>query len=53
MIFTYKIFVNGVFKDYVASISESGAKQSWYNVYGSASRYSGIGYDQITAVRVN
>ena len=51
MIFQWDIYVDGKFKGIVGSMTEQGAIKSWYMTCGSASRYSGIGYDQITAVK--
>lgn len=52
MIFFWEIFVNGISKGYVRSMSEYSAREQYYMKHGSASRYSGIGMDNITAVRV-
>jgi hypothetical protein len=52
MIFIWEIFVNGVSKGYVRSISESGAREQYYMKHGGASRYSGTGMNSIKAVRV-
>lgn len=52
MIFTWEIFVKGVSKGYVRSISQSGARDQYYMQHGGASRYSGVGLNQIKAVRV-
>ena len=52
MIFIWEIFVDGVSKGYVRSMSEYSAREQYYMKYGGASRYSGIGMDSIEAVRV-
>lgn len=52
MIYTWKIFVNDVYQGDIRSISEYHARQWFYMKHGSASKYSGIGFDQIKAVRV-
>lgn len=52
MIFIWEIFVNNVSKGFVRSMSESDARQQYYMKHGGASRYSGVGLDQIKAVRV-
>ena len=37
--------------DMVAALSESSARQQVYNKFGSASKYSGWGYDNFKAVK--
>ena len=51
MIYLWNIFVDGEFRCTVGSMTEYGAIQSYWNRHGSASRYSGISYDSITAER--
>ena len=54
MIYTWKIHTDtGVFLGYEYSISEQGAKQAAFNRNGSASKYTGIGIENITAKRIN
>ena len=52
MIFFWEIFVNDVSKGYVRAMTERDARNQYYMRHGSASRYTGIGLDNITAVRV-
>ena len=52
MIFTWQIFVDGSFRATVNSITEQGAIDFWFNHFGGASKYSGIGRDQVKAVRL-
>ena len=52
MIFQWQIFVNGENRGTVKSITKQGAIDFWFNHFGSANRYSGIGPDQIEAVRL-
>jgi len=52
MIFQWQIFVNGENRGTVKSITKQGAIDFWFKHFGSASRYSGIGPDQIEAVRL-
>ncbi len=52
MIFQWQIFVDGVFRATVSSINEQGAIDFWYMHFGGASKYTGIGRDQIKAVRI-
>jgi hypothetical protein len=51
MIFIWEVFVDGVSKGYVQSMTEHGAREQYYMKHGGASRYSGIGMDQITVKR--
>mgnify|MGYP001034812920 CR=1 FL=1 len=54
MIYTWEIYTDtGTFLGYEYSISENGAKQAAFNKHGSASRYTGIGMENITATRIN
>ncbi len=54
MIYTWEIHTDtGVFLGYEYSISEHGAKQAAFNRRGSASKYTGIGMENITAKRIN
>jgi len=52
MINTWEIFVHGISKGFVRSISEYHARQWYYMNHGSGSRYSGISFDEIKAVKV-
>ena len=52
MIFTYKIYLNDNFLGYEYAISEYSARQKAFNIHGSASRFTGVGMDNIKAVRV-
>ena len=53
MIFTYKIYLGDNFLGYEYAISEYSARQKAFNVHGSASRFTGVGMDNIRAVRIN
>tara|TARA_Y100000389_G_scaffold175644_1_gene186577 strand:+ start:205 stop:366 length:162 start_codon:yes stop_codon:yes gene_type:complete len=53
MIFTYKIYLDDNFLGYEYAISEYSARQKAFNVHGSASRFTGVGMDNIRAVRIN
>jgi hypothetical protein len=53
MIFTYKIYLNDNFLGYEYAISEYSARQKAFNINGSASRFTGIGMENIKAVRIN
>jgi hypothetical protein len=52
MIYLWEIFVEGVSKGYIRAFSENSAIDHYYMKYGSASKYTGLGRNQITAVRV-
>ncbi len=52
MIHTWQIFVQGRFRATVRSITEQGAIDFWFNHFGSASKYSGVGRDQIRAIKI-
>jgi len=52
MIFQWQIFITGEKRCTVSSITEQGAIDFWFNHFGSASKYSGIGRDQVEAVRL-
>ena len=52
MISIWEIFVNGVSKGYVRAMSESDARKQYYMKHGSASRYTGVGLDNIQAFKV-
>ena len=52
MIFQWQIIINGENRGTVKSITKQGAIDFWFNHFGSASGYSGIGRDQIKAVRL-
>lgn len=51
MFLRYQVSVNGQFKGEIHALSEQSAKEKAYNVFGSASRYSGVGYDSIEVTR--
>lgn len=54
MIYTWEIHTDtGLFLGYEYSISEQGAKEAAFNRNGSASAYTGIGIENITAKRIN
>ena len=52
MIITYKIYLVDNFLGYEYAISEYSARQKAFNIHGSASRFTGVGMDNIKAVRV-
>ena len=52
MIHQWQIFVNGEFRAVVRSLTEQGAIDFWFNHFGSASKYTGVGRDQIEAIRI-
>ena len=52
MIYMWNVFVGGTFYGVVGSMTEQGAIDKFYNRYGTASRYSGLGRDQITVERI-
>ena len=52
MIYIWEIFVKGVSKGYVRSMTENGAREQYYMKHGGASLYSGVGLNQVSAVRV-
>ena len=53
MIYRWKIFVNGEFTGIVLpAMTEHSARERYHMHFGSASRYSGLGIDQISAVKV-
>ena len=52
MIYTQQIFVQGRFRATVRSMTEQGAIDFWFNHFGSASKYTGVGRDQIEAIRI-
>ena len=52
MIYTWEIFVNDKSMGFIRSLTEYHARNWYYMKHGSASKYSGIGFDQIKAVRV-
>jgi hypothetical protein len=51
VIFQWQIFVNGENRCTVRSITEQGAIDFWFNHLGGASKYTGVGRDQVKAVR--
>lgn len=54
MIYTWKIYTDaGVFLGYEYAMTEYSAKEKAFNQHGSASRYTGIGMDNIIAKRIN
>ena len=52
MIFTWQIFVDDRFRATVRSMTEEGAIDFWFMHFGSASKYSGVGRDQIKAIKI-
>jgi hypothetical protein len=53
MIFTYKIFLNDNFLGYEYAMTEYSAREKAFNIHGSASMFTGIGIENIRAVRIN
>ena len=53
MIFTYKIFLNDNFLGYEYAMTEHLAREKAFKINGSASRFTGIGIEDIHAVRIN
>jgi hypothetical protein len=51
MIKHWNIYVEGKFMGMVSCITEQGAIDKFFNLYGSASKYSGISRDNIEAIR--
>lgn len=52
MIHTWQIYVDDKFRATVKSMTEQGAIDFWFMHFGSASKYTGIGRDQIRAVKI-
>ena len=52
MSFAWNRIVNGQNRCTVSSITEQGAIDFWFNHFGSASKYTGVGRDQVKAVRL-
>jgi len=52
MIYEWELFVDGNSQGFFSGITEYGVKQQYFMQYGSSSKYSGIGFDQIEAVRL-
>ena len=52
MIHTWQIFVDDRFRATVRSMTEQGAIDFWFMHFGSASKYTGVGRDQIKAIQV-
>lgn len=53
MFYRYLIFVNGISTDImVTAMSKYSAEQKYFNTFGSASRYTGVGMNSIEARRV-
>ena len=52
MILLWKIFIDDKFMGYVQTSTELAAREIAYARYGSASKYTGIGFNQIKAVKV-
>ena len=51
IIWMWEIYVDDKQRGLVASSTEQGAIDVWFKIYGSASKYTGVGRDQIKAVR--
>lgn len=51
MIKHWNIYVDGKFMGCISCITEQGAIDKFYNLYGGASKYSGISRDSIEAIR--
>ena len=52
MIYNWQIFVDGRFRATVRSMTEQGAIDFWFMHFGSASKYTGVGRDQIEAIKI-
>lgn len=53
MFYRYLIFVNGISTDImVTAMSKYSAEKKYFNTFGSASRFSGVGMNSIEARRV-
>lgn len=52
MIYEWELFVNGESHGFFSGITEYGVKQQYFMKHGGASKYTGIGFDQIEAVRL-
>lgn len=53
MFHRYLIFVDGLSTDImITALSEQSAVQKYFNTFGSASRYTGVGMNSIEARRV-
>jgi len=49
----YLIFVNGETTNLIiTALTEYSAREKYFNDYGSASRYNGIGFDSIEARKI-
>ena len=53
MIFTYKIYIGDNFLGYEYAMTEYSARQKAFNINGSASKFTGVGMEDITATRIN
>jgi hypothetical protein len=51
MIYNWNIYVDDKFMGMIRCITAQGAIDKFYNLFGSASAYSGISRDRIEAVR--
>lgn len=52
MIHEWEIFVDGESKGFAAGVTEYGVIRQYFMRYGGASKYTGIGFDQIEAVKL-
>lgn len=52
MIYTWEIFVEGKSQGTLQSMTEQGAVEQFFMKFGGPSKYTGLGYNQIEAVRV-
>lgn len=52
MIYEWELFVDGKSQGFFSGITEYGVKQQYFMKHGGASKYTGIGFDQIEAVRL-
>ena len=51
MIYQWNIYVDDKFMGMISCITAQGAIDQFYNLFGSASAYSGLSRDRIEAVR--
>lgn len=53
MIYTWKIYYNDIFLGYQYAMTEYSAREKAFMQGGSASRFTGIGMQNIKATRIN
>lgn len=51
MIHEWEIFVDGESKGFADGVTEYGVIQQYFMQYGGAGKYTGIGFDQIEAIK--